>query len=62
MRRYTDRRPKNQDREVDDGADPAVLLIAARFGLSSSLARAVCELAHIGINEDRRATSGGRTA
>jgi hypothetical protein len=59
MVRHNEFQAENQD--ADDGADLAVLLIAARYGLTHSTARVVCELAHIGRNDDRPA-SGGRAA
>jgi hypothetical protein len=52
MSRYTDRRPKNQDRDADDGAELAVSVIAARFGLTHSTAKIICELARIGRSDD----------
>jgi len=60
MWRYTDRRPKNQDRDADDGADLAVSIIAARYGLTRTLAKVICEHARIGSSEDRATASGGR--
>jgi hypothetical protein len=60
MFEYNDGPPEgkhNQDRDADDGADLAVFIIAARFGLTHSLARVVCERARIGGCDDR-ATAG----
>jgi hypothetical protein len=62
MLRHKECRPRNQDHVDDDGADLAVSIIAARFGLTHSTARVVCELAHIGAGEDRAPASGGRAA
>ncbi len=58
MSRYTDRRPKNQD--ADDGADLAVLFVAARFHLPMNIARVVAEHAGLGRSDDRTPASGGR--
>jgi hypothetical protein len=60
MLRHKECRPKNQDHVDDDGADLAVFIIAARYGLTPSTARVICEQAHIGRNDDGRPASGGR--
>ncbi len=63
MLQINDHEPTRKPDDVhvgDDGADLAVFLIAARYGLKPHVARAVCELAHIGAGEDRAPTSGGR--
>jgi hypothetical protein len=60
MVRYTDRRLENQVCDADDGAELAVSIIAARYGLTQSLAKTVCELARIGACDDRTTASGGR--
>ena len=61
MSRYTDRRPRNQDQDADDGADLAVAVVARRYGVTKSLAKVICELARIGRSDDRAASSGGKT-
>ena len=51
MLRHKECRPKNQDHVDDDGADLAVFIIAARYGLTAARAKVVCELARIGRND-----------
>lgn len=58
MFRLNECRPKNQDRDADDGADfDLALLIAARFHMEPHIARLVCSLAY---GDDRATASGGK--
>jgi hypothetical protein len=64
MSRYNEREISRKPDDVlvgDDGADLAVLLIGARFGLKPHIARLVVAHAGLGGSGDRTAASGGRT-
>jgi hypothetical protein len=57
MSRYTDRRPKNQDRDAVDAEDMAIRTLVKKFGVTRSTARVLAHHAGLGASEDR-ATCG----